>query len=52
MKPKKSRYNPVHKYSEQGEARNRPSTILSKKEKIKRGKEKYFKQYLIQHEEE
>ena len=43
---KRKRWNPVHKHSEQGETRNRPATILTKKEKIKRGKIKYRKQYL------
>ena len=46
------RWNPVHKHSEQGETRNRPSTIPSKKEKIKRGKLKYPKQTLVLLEEE
>jgi hypothetical protein len=42
----KRRKNPVAKWSEMGEVRNRPSTIQTKKEKEKRGKMKYPKQYL------
>ena len=49
---KLKRWNPVHKYSEQGETRNRPSTIDSKKDKVKKGKVKHYKKYLLELEEE
>lgn len=43
---KERRRNPVAKWSETGEVRNRPSTIESKKDKQRKGKVKYPKQYL------
>lgn len=43
----KKRYNPVHKFSEIGETRNRPKTIESKRDKLKKGKTKYPKQDLL-----
>lgn len=43
---KRRRSNPVAKWMEQGETRCRPTTIDTKKDKQRRGKVKYKKQYL------